>query len=50
MTDDVSLPRYDVEQEVDRPVIWNAMTLMWRHCNNNVSKRDFGIANDFVPN
>ena len=21
---------------VDRPVIWNVMSLMWRHCNNNV--------------
>ena len=50
MTDDASLLRYYVEQEVDRSVIWNDMTLMWRHCNNNVSKRDVGITNDFVPN
>ena len=38
MTDAVSLLRYDVEQEVDRPVIWNVMMLMWRHCDNNVSE------------
>ena len=30
---DAFLLRYHVEQEVDRPVIWNVMTLMWRHCN-----------------
>ena len=50
MTDAVSLLRYDVEQEVDRPVIWNIMSLMWCHYNDNVSKRDFSITNDFVPN
>ena len=50
MTDAVSLLRYDVEQEVDRPVIWNSMSLMWCHYNDNVSKRDFSITNDFVPN
>ena len=48
MTDAVSLPRYAVEQEVERPVIWNVMTIMWRHCNNNASKGDFGITNDYV--
>ena len=50
MTDAVSLLRYDVEQEVDQPVIWNIMSLMWCHYKYNVSKRDFSITNDFVPN
>ena len=48
MTDAVSLLRYDVEHGVDRPVIWNVVTLMWRHCYDKVSKRDFGNTNDFV--
>ena len=50
MTDAVFVLRYDVEQEVEQPVIWNVMSLMWCLCNNNVSKRDVGITNDFVLN
>ena len=50
MTNAVSLLRYDVEQEVDRPVIGNVMSLMWRHCNNSILKPDFGNTNAVVPN
>ena len=43
-----SQSRHAVEQIVKRTVIWDAMALMWIHCNYNVAKRDFGITNDFV--
>ena len=29
-------------EQVERPVIWNVMTAMLRHCNNKATKRDFG--------
>ena len=35
---------------VEGPVIWNVMTAMLRHCNNNGTKRDFGITNDYIFN
>ena len=38
------------EQIVERTVIWDAMTLMWSHCNANAAKCDFGITNDYVFN
>ena len=37
-----------VEQIVNRTVIWDAMALMWSHCNGNAAKCDFSITNDYV--
>ena len=37
-------------EPVERPVIWNVMTAMLRHCNNKAAKRDFGITNDYISN
>ena len=37
-------------EPVEGPVIWNIMTAMLRHCNNNATKRDFGITNDYISN
>ena len=37
-------------EPVEGPVIWNVMTAMLRHCNNNDTKRDFGITNDYIFN
>ena len=37
-------------EPVEGPVIWNVMTAMLRHCNNNATKRDFGITNDYISN
>ena len=37
-------------EPVERPVIWNVMTAMLRHCNNNATKRDFDITNDYISN
>ena len=43
-------PWHAVKQIVKRTVIWDAMALMWSHCNDNAAKLDFGITNDFVRN
>ena len=37
-------------EPVERPAIWNVMTAMLRHCNNNATKRDLGITNDSISN
>ena len=37
-------------EPVEWPVIWNVMTAMLRHCNNEATKRDFGITNDYISN
>ena len=37
-------------EPVEGPVIWNVMTAILRHCNNNATKRDFGITNDYISN
>ena len=36
-------PIHAVEQTVERLEIWNTVTLMFRQCNNNAIKRNFGI-------
>ena len=33
-------------EPVEGPVIWNVMTAMLRHCNDNATKRDFVITDD----
>ena len=38
MTEAVSPTRQAAEQEVERPVIWNVVTIMWRHCNNKLQR------------
>ena len=48
MTEAVSPTRHASEQEVERPVIWNVVTIMWGHCNNNATKGGFGITNEIV--
>ena len=48
MTEAVSPTRQAAEQEVERPVIWNVVTIMWGHCNNNATKGGFGITNEIV--
>ena len=35
-------------EPVRGPVIWNVMTAMLRHCNNNATKCYFGITNDYI--
>ena len=35
---------------VEGPVIWNVMTAMFRHCNDNATKRDFVITYDYISN
>ena len=37
-------------EPIEGPVIWNVMTAMLHHCNNNATKRDFGIINDYISN
>ena len=37
-------------EPVEEPVIWNVMTAMLRHCNNNATKHDFGVTNDYISN
>ena len=37
-------------EPVEGPAIRNIMTAMLRHCNNNATKRDFGITNDYISN
>ena len=37
-------------EPVKEPVIWNVMTAMLHHCNNNATKCDFGITNDYISN
>ena len=37
-------------EQVEGPVIWNAMTAMLCHCNNYATKLDFGITNDYISN
>ena len=37
-------------EPVEGPVIWNVMAAMLRHCNDNATKRDFGITNDYISN
>ena len=48
VSDTVSLPRHAVE--VERPVIWNVMTVMWHFCINQATKRDFGITTEYISN
>ena len=36
-------PRYAAEQKAERPVIWNVMRIIWRHCINNATKRDSAL-------
>ena len=48
MTDAVSQPWLAAEQEVERPVIWKVMTIMWCQCINNASNGGFGVTNDYV--
>ena len=38
-----------LHEQVEGPVIWNVMTAMLRHCENNATKRDFDITNDLIP-
>ena len=47
MTDAVSQPWLAAEQEVERPVIWKVMTIMWCQCINNASNGGFGVTNDY---
>ena len=37
-------------EPVEGLVIWNVMAAMLRHCNNNATKRDFGITIDYISN
>ena len=48
MTEAVSPTIQAAEQEVERPMIWNVVTIMWGHCNNNATKGGFGITNEIV--
>ena len=35
-------------EQVEGPVIWNVMSAMLHHCDNNATKREFGITNDYI--
>ena len=48
MTDAVSQPWLAAEQEVERPVIRNVMTIMWCQCINNASMAGFSITNEYI--
>ena len=37
-------------EPVEGPVIWSVMAGILRHCNNNATKHDFGITNDYISN